>query len=109
MKKFNIKDDIRSATALHSDYYMDDSIFNASAEKIFLSSWQFFGHKDEIKNDILPFTFMPGWLSEPLMLTKDKGEIHCISNVCTHRGHIVCSKPKNTKLLTCRYHGRTFN
>ena len=109
MKKFNIKDDIKIATTLHSDYYTDDSIFKESLEKIFLSSWQFFGHKDEIKNDISPFTFMPGLLSEPLMLTKDKGEIHCISNVCTHRGHIVCSKPQNTKLLTCRYHGRTFN
>ena len=109
MKKFNIKDDIRNATTLHSDYYMDDSIFNASAEKIFLSSWQFFGHKNQIKNDILPFAFMPDWLSEPLILTKNKNKIHCISNVCTHRGHIVCSKSQNTKLLTCRYHGRTFN
>ena len=109
MQKFDIHKNINKAQTLHSDYYTDEAIFNNSIEKIFLSSWQFFSHIKQIKNRISPITFMPDLISEPLILTKDKNEIHCISNVCTHRAHMVCTNSKNSKLLTCRYHGRTFN
>ena len=44
-----------------------------------------------------------------LLLTNNNGVFSCISNVCTHRGHLLCDKMKDSKLLKCRYHGRTFN
>jgi len=43
-----------------------------------------------------------------MLLTKIEGEVHCISNVCTHRGMLVCTEPSDAKQLQCPYHGRTF-
>ncbi len=56
-----------------------------------------------------PFTFLEGYLNEPLVLTKDSnGALHCLSNVCTHRGTIVVHEPCKVSQLRCRYHGRSF-
>ena len=43
-----------------------------------------------------------------MLLTNIEGEVHCISNVCTHRGMLVCTEPSDAKQLQCPYHGRTF-
>ena len=50
-----------------------------------------------------------GVLDEPLLLTRDsRDEIHCLSNVCTHRGALVCEHAGVQPALRCRYHGRRF-
>ncbi|MCI0751288.1 MAG: Rieske 2Fe-2S domain-containing protein, partial [Flammeovirgaceae bacterium] len=42
-------------------------------------------------------------------LTQDKQQqIHCLSNVCTHRGNIIVEKPCQLNDLRCKYHGRRF-
>lgn len=49
-------------------------------------------------------------LDEPLMLVRDKqDELHCLSNICTHRGMFLIDKPGKYRLLSCKYHGRCFN
>ena len=49
-------------------------------------------------------------MSEPLLLSKDKeGKLHCLSNVCTHRGNLVVDRPCKLNDLRCKYHGRRFN
>ena len=54
-------------------------------------------------------TFLEPLVAEPLLLTRDQDdEIHCLSNVCTHRGTILAEHPTCTRTLTCRYHGRRF-
>ncbi len=107
--KFYIDKDIRKAKTLHSDFYKNQMIFDKFKKKIFLHSWQFLSHKNQIKNKVSSGIFMPDLISEPFILTKDNNQMYCLSNVCTHRGHMVCNNSKNTKSLTCRYHGRTFN
>ena len=104
--KYKIDSDISKARTLHSDYYTDDKIFAESIDNIFQDSWQLVSHRQEFeKKNVIPITILP---QEPLILTKDNSDIHCISNVCTHRGHIVCDKKKLTKSMVCRYHGRSF-
>ena len=107
--KFHINKDIRKAKTLHSDFYKDQIIFDKFKKDIFLHSWQFFLQRKQIKDKASPGIFMPDLISEPFVLTQDNNQIDCLSNVCTHRGHMVCNNSKNTKSLTCRYHGRTFN
>mgnify|MGYP001350960594 CR=1 FL=1 len=107
--KFHINKDIRKAKTLHSDFYKDQIIFDKFKKDIFLHSWQFFLHRKQIKHKASPGIFMPDLISEPFVLTQDNNQIDCLSNICTHRGHMVCNNSKNTKSLTCRYHGRTFN
>jgi choline monooxygenase len=56
-----------------------------------------------------PFTLLEGCLDEPLLLTRDRDSaLHCLSNVCTHRGNLVVNEPSAARALRCRYHGRRF-
>jgi choline monooxygenase len=42
-------------------------------------------------------------------LTRDREDrLHCLSNVCTHRGTLVCESEAVLAQLRCRYHGRRF-
>ena len=42
--------------------------------------------------------------------TRDESDtIHCLTNVCTHRGNILVFEPGKSKKLVCMYHGRRFN
>ena len=38
----------------------------------------------------------------------EEGEIHCLSNVCTHRANLVSLGSGKAKKLVCTYHGRRF-
>ena len=108
--KYKINSYISKARTLHSDYYTDDKIFNNSISAIFNASWQLVAHRSEFKyNNIIPIKFLPDSLSEPLVLIEENKNIHCVSNVCTHRGHIVCKKKMKGKSMTCKYHGRSFH
>lgn len=113
MNNFYVDPDIAKAKTLHTDFYTNQENFDKAKEKIFASSWQFIGSKAMVKynGDVHPFVLLPDYLNEPMMLTKDEeGGIHCLPNVCTHRGNIIaykaCSKLHH---LRCKYHGRLFN
>ena len=104
-----ISNDITSAETLSSDFYTDENVFESSKETIFSQSWQLITNTKNLqKNNQYPFTFLDGFMNEPLVLTQKDGEINCYSNVCTHRAHIVCLESCDSSILRCRYHGRTF-
>lgn len=108
---FEINPDISQASTLPSSIYNDSHIYELIKEQIFARSWQLVGHIDDIHQteQVHPFTLLEGCLDEPLLLTRDPSEkIHCLSNVCTHRGMIVCEQPGSESFLRCRYHGRRF-
>jgi len=112
MPGFHIDPNIAKAKTLDTDYYTSLQHFEASKEKIFAPSWQFIGSSEVMYDKIsaLPFTLLEGYLNEPLLLTKDKdGTLHCISNVCTHRGNILVPEACNLNNIRCRYHGRMFS
>jgi choline monooxygenase len=103
--------DIRKAKTLHKAFYLDETLFERSKEKIFAPSWQFIGDAAMLDagNNVHPFTLFDGFMSEPLMLTLDQqGALHCLSNVCTHRGNLVAAESCRAASLRCPYHGRTF-
>ena len=107
--RFQVSNDIASAETLSSDFYTDEEVFESSKEAIFANSWQLITDTKNLqKNNQYPFTFLEGYLNEPLVLIQKKGEINCYSNVCTHRAHLVCLDTCNRSVLRCRYHGRTF-
>jgi choline monooxygenase len=111
MSRFFVDPDIAKAKTLHTDFYTDPTIFEAAKEKIFTPSWQFIGdvHTVQDAGQCQPFTLLKDYLDEPLVLTKDKDNtLHCLSNVCTHRGTIVVHEACKVTNLRCRYHGRMF-
>ena len=103
--------DIRRASTLPSRFYTDPCLFEKAKDKVFARSWQFVGDTDHVKvpGQLQPFTLLEGCLDEPLLLTRDMDDrIHCLSNVCTHRGNLVCEAGGNERFLRCRYHGKRF-
>jgi choline monooxygenase len=107
-----IDEDITVAETLPSEFYRSKEVFELAKEKIFARSWQLAATIEEVKTpgQTHPFTLLPGYLDEPLLFTRDTDDqLHCISNVCTHRGNLVCERGGIEKNLRCRYHGRRFN
>lgn len=110
--KFTIDPDINKASTLPSSFYRSQTVFEDIKEKIFLKSWQFIGDEELVKlpKSAHPFVLLDGYLTEPLLLTRDeKGDIHCMSNVCTHRANLVVLGSGKYKKLTCMFHGRRFD
>jgi choline monooxygenase len=63
----------------------------------------------KVPGQVYPFTLLECMLDEPLVLTRDRGDaLYCLSNVCTHRGTLVCEGAGVEQGLRCRYHGRRF-
>ncbi len=110
MKRIN--PDIRIANTLDGKFYTCEKIFKNTIENIFAKNWQIITHNEKLKEDqnAFPFQFLGDLLPEPLLLIKEKDNINCLSNVCTHRGNILIDQPCYIKEnITCRYHGKQFN
>ncbi len=110
-RPFTVAEDIREARTLPAFVYSEPAVFELQRERVFASSWQLVGDLDQVKvpGQVRPTTFLEGILAEPLLLTRDAGDaVHCLSNVCTHRGTLVCEGEAVLAQLRCRYHGRRF-
>jgi choline monooxygenase len=106
-----IHPDIAYAQTLDTAYYNQVHWLEVSKEKIFARCWQFVGDTDQVKDNgwVTPVTLLENYLPEPLLLSRDKeGRLHCLSNVCTHRGNVLIEKPCKVTDLRCNYHGRRF-
>lgn len=109
--RFEIKPDITRASTPPARVYTDAAIYAAVRERIFTRSWQLVADVNQVRvpGQVHPFTLLEGCLDEPLLLTRDDGDcLHCLSNVCTHRGNLVCEHGGIESALRCRYHGRRF-
>jgi len=111
MPEFPVDADIRRASTISKRFYTDPEVFERSKDAIFARSWQFLGDESAVKvpGQVYPTTILEGCLDEPVLLTRDMADrIHLISNVCTHRGNLVCEGAGNERFLRCRYHGKRF-
>ena len=107
-----IDPNIAIAHTLPVDFYLRDDFYLQSKEKIFARTWQLVGDIDQVKDPgwVTPVNLLEQFINEPLILAKDKEhKIHCLSNVCTHRGNLVIEKPCQVHDLRCKYHGRRFH
>lgn len=109
---WDIHEDIRRASTLPGGVYTDPRVFELVRERVFARSWQFAGDTGMVRvpGQVQPFTLLEGMLDEPLVLTRDASdELHCMSNVCTHRGTLLCEHAGVEPVMRCRYHGRRFS
>ncbi|GIV37916.1 MAG: choline monooxygenase [Cyclobacteriaceae bacterium] len=110
--RFSVSADISRAHTLHADFYTRQEFFESAKEKIFAHTWQFLHTTESLKEpgSVMPVTLLPDFLNEPLVITLDRQEnLHVLSNVCTHRGALIASKPCTLHELRCPYHGRRFD
>ena len=109
--QFSFDADIHKASTIPSQFYTDPAVLDHSKESVFAKSWQWIGDVDLVKvaGQVSPFTLLEGFLDEPMVMTRDKEDnLHCLSNVCTHRGNIIVEGAANVNSMRCRYHGRRF-
>jgi choline monooxygenase len=109
---FPIDPDIRKASTLPGEFYTDPRTFDQCRDRVFSRTWQFVGDAERVKapGQAWPVTLLPGFLDEPLLFTRDHDDrVHCLANVCTHRGNLLVEGPCQARQLRCRYHGRTFH
>ncbi|MGH7179144.1 MAG: aromatic ring-hydroxylating oxygenase subunit alpha [Tepidisphaeraceae bacterium] len=111
MLRFEIDPDIRRAHTPPAVFYTDPTVFEQLKRTAFTRSWQFVADADVIKSpgSVYPCLLLDGCIEEPILLTRDFDDhIHCVANVCTHRGNLVCEGAGTERSLRCRYHGRRF-
>lgn len=99
------------AATLPGRFYTDPALFARLRETLFPRSWQLVGDADEVRlpGQVRPLVLLEGLLDEPLLLSRDRdGSLRLLSNVCTHRGALLCESPAAVAGLRCRYHGRRF-
>ncbi len=101
----HIEPDIRRASTLPGWVYSDPRLFARLRERVFVPSWQWITDDAHVKipGQLFPFTLLEGLLDEPLLLSRDRDDrLHCLSNVCTHRGTLVCEGEGVESFLRCR-------
>jgi len=112
MTKYFIDPDITKAETLPAQFYKSQEVFDKLKELVFVKSWQWIGNANTLvplTESAYPLVLLENFLTEPLLVVRDKESIvKCFTNVCTHRGNIVCSAPGKVKSLSCMYHGRKF-
>ena len=111
-RDLSVDPDIRSARTLPGWIYHSESVGRLQRDAIFARSWQWICDLNRLRapGHVIPTEILPGCLDEPVVATRDQeGALHCLSNVCTHRGAIVVEGEGHLKSLRCRYHGRRFN
>lgn len=112
MTPFHVHPDIAQAKTISTDFYLDPHYLELSKEKIFANAWQLIGDTDQVKDPgwATPVNLLEKFLDEPLLLSRDKkGDLHCLSNVCTHRGNLLVERPCKINDIRCKYHGRRFH
>jgi choline monooxygenase len=111
MLDFDIDPDIRNAQTPPASFYTDSRMLDALKRRAFARSWQLVADADAVKapGSVYPCAFLDDAIDEPLVLTRDYDDVvHCMANVCTHRGMQVCAGAGVERFLRCRYHGRRF-
>lgn len=108
---FDIHPDISQAETLPGEAYRSAILHEQLIEQVLARSWQFYGNTEALQTpgQALPWQFLPGSVDEPLLLTRGQDQqIHCLSNVCTHRGSLLLQEPCQARYLRCPYHNRCF-
>ena len=104
---------IEKAETLSSDFYTEEEYYKGSIDKIMAKSWQYVGDREQLlrmPENVFPITLLEKSVNEPLLLqTTEKGDVSCMSNVCTHRGFQIVHHPAKMNRIVCGYHGRRFD
>lgn len=109
---FRLDSAVQAAQTPPAKFYQSEQIYQRLLQQAFVPSWQVLGATDMLpaSGAVTPVTLLPGSLDEALLLTCDEHhQQHCLSNVCTHRGAIICDRAMPCDELRCPYHSRRFH
>jgi len=92
------------ARTLPGPVYHSAEVFAWEQVALFAGSWVCVGRADELTEGDRRALRVG---DQPVIVTRDAGgALHCLSNVCRHRGHEVLPEGEsNDRVLRCPYHG----
>ncbi|WP_299658131.1 aromatic ring-hydroxylating dioxygenase subunit alpha [uncultured Tateyamaria sp.] len=102
-----LRHDVERGWGLPVTSYSDQDWLCRERAAIFDKSWYYIGMSQTIP---APGDVMLGHAGRiPVIVSRDQsGTLHAMANVCRHRGHPVCLKPGQHRVLSCPYHGWTY-
>lgn len=89
--------------------FADEDIHQREAEQLFLRTWIFLAHEDQLRNygDFLS-TYIGA--DRILVVRQRDGTIKALLNACRHRGLSICRADLgNAKAFVCPFHGWTYD
>lgn len=88
--------------------YTSPELYAEEKERIWMRDWLCLGREEEIPN---PGDYMASRvLDEPVVVLRNQqGEVNAFANVCGHRGAEVVTGTGNKRVLTCPFHGWTYD
>lgn len=94
--------------SLDPHLYTDPSIFERERDKIFERTWHFAGHASKLEQ---PGNYISVTVAgqDLFCIRGGDGRLRTFYNVCQHRGHELVSSDGNCNVITCAYHGWTYN
>ncbi len=94
---------------IHRSIYHDQTLYDAEMETIFERQWNFICHDSQMSEPGDYFSSHIG--RQPVFAHRQKdGSVKVFINACSHRGAILTPlKQGNAKVLTCRFHGWSFD
>ncbi|NVJ51558.1 MAG: aromatic ring-hydroxylating dioxygenase subunit alpha [Gammaproteobacteria bacterium] len=98
---------LEQAITLPASLYVSDAAHQLDKAAIFLRSWQCVGHQSMLPNngDVL----VTEVADKPIIVVRNhQGELTAFYNVCKHRAGPLVLESGNVKVLSCRYHGWSY-
>lgn len=104
----NVYKPVEQAETLPAWCYTSDEFHQAEIDNLFMKTWNFFGHVDQVKNPGDYITL--DYVGVPIIIVRGRDNvIRAFANNCRHRGAPVASGEGNKLMFTCPYHSWTYD
>jgi phenylpropionate dioxygenase-like ring-hydroxylating dioxygenase large terminal subunit len=104
----NVSTAFEKARAMPKSVYTSEALAELETKKIFAREWVCVGRASSLEN---PGDYVTLNLAgEPIMVIRDQsGTLRALSNVCLHRMSTMLEGRGNKRVITCPYHGWSYN
>ena len=104
----NVFKPVEQAETLPPWCYRSEEFYQAEVTNLFMKTWNFFGHVDQVKNSGDYIT--TDYVGVPILIVRGReGAIRAFANNCRHRGAPVAKGSGNCLLFTCPYHSWSYD
>ena len=99
---------VEEAETLPPWCYSSEEFYQAEVKNLFMNTWNFFGHVDQVKE---PGDYITvEYVGVPIIIVRGRDEvIRAFANYCRHRGAPVAKGEGNRTTFTCPYHSWTYD
>lgn len=94
---------LSAARSLPRRAYTDESVQAAERDAIFMKHWIAVGAADRVRQ--VGDHFDTTIIGQPVLVVRDDEGVRAFSNVCMHRGTLLCVGVGNTQEFVCPNHG----